>query len=459
MTKQELFDYIAGQEEFLNKVSDSVWDNPETCYSEKISSEIICKALEEQGFQVERDVADIPTAFTGTFGHGKPVIGFLGEFDALSGLSQVAGATEKIAVHPGGNGHGCGHNLLGTGCLAAAIGLKKYLEENGKEGTIIFYGCPAEEGGGGKTFMAREGCFDHLDAAIAWHPGDAYGSSAGSTLANCQIYFRYKGISSHAGISPHLGRSALDAVTLFNVGIQFLREHVLPSVRMHYAVTDTGGFSPNVVQPTAEVLVLLRAEDNATVADVRSRVEDIARGAALMTGTELEIDFVKATSNTVPNHVLGRDAVENLKLLKLPEFSKEDVEFYSKISATNKNGNPGHPIADTIPDFKPVEIVFPASSDVGDVSWIVPTVSLSAPTWPVGTAAHSWQAVAVGKSTPAHKATLMVGEAMAGVAVDLIEQPELLEQAKEELNRRLKGSKYECPIPKGVVPRALSMKK
>lgn len=151
---------------------------------------------------------------------------------------------------------------------------------------------------------------------------------------------------------------------------------------MHYAVTDTGGFSPNVVQPTAEVLVLLRAEDNATVADVRSRVEDIARGAALMTGTELEIDFVKATSNTVPNHVLGRDAVENLKLLKLPEFSKEDVEFYSKISATNKNGNPGHPIADTIPDFKPVEIVFPASSDVGDVSWIVPTVSLSAPTWP-----------------------------------------------------------------------------
>ena len=374
MTKQELFDYIAGQEEFLNKVSDSVWDNPETCYSEKISSEIICKALEEQGFQVERDVADIPTAFTGTFGHGKPVIGFLGEFDALSGLSQVAGATEKIAVHPGGNGHGCGHNLLGTGCLAAAIGLKKYLEENGKEGTIIFYGCPAEEGGGGKTFMAREGCFDILMLR-------SHGIREMHMEVPPEVHLRtVRSISSikesvlMLGISPHLGRSALDAVTLFNVGIQFLREHVLPSVRMHYAVTDTGGFSPNVVQPTAEVLVLLRAEDNATVADVRSRVEDIARGAALMTGTELEIDFVKATSNTVPNHVLGRDAVENLKLLKLPEFSKEDVEFYSKISATNKNGNPGHPIADTIPDFKPVEIVFPASSDVGDVSWIVPTV-------------------------------------------------------------------------------------
>ena len=228
---------------------------------------------------------------------------------------------------------------------------------------------------------------------------------------------------------------------------------------MHYAVTDTGGFSPNVVQPTAEVLALLRAPDNTILADVKSRVEDIARGAALMTGTELEIDFVKATSNVVPNHVLGADADENLRLLKLPEFSKEDIEFYSKLSATNKNGNPEHPIADTIQEFKPVESVFPASSDVGDVSWIVPTVSISAATWPVGTAAHSWQAVAVGKSTPAHKATLMAGEAMAGVAVDLIERPELLEKAKEELHRRLKGGKYECPIPKGVVPRALSMKK
>ena len=458
MTKQELFAYIAGQEDFLNKVSDSVWDNPETCYQEKVSSEIICQALKEQGFEVETGVAGIPTAFTGTFGHGKPVIGFLAEFDALSGLSQVAGATEKIAIHPGGNGHGCGHNLLGTGCLAAAIGLKKYLEETKSEGTVIFFGCPAEEGGSGKTFMAREGCFDTLDAAIAWHPGNGYGCSAGSTLANCQIAFRYKGISSHAGISPHLGRSALDAVTLFNVGIQFLREHVLPSVRMHYAVTDTGGFSPNVVQPTAEVLVLLRAEDNMTVSEVRSRVEDIARGAALMTGTELEIDFVKATSNTVPNHVLGKAGTENLKLLKLPEFSEEDIEFYSKLSATNKDGDPEHPIADTIPDFVPVETVFPVSSDVGDVSWIVPTVSFSAATWPVGTAAHSWQAVAVGKSDPAHKATLMAGEAMAGLAVDLIEKPELLKEAKEELNRRLKGNKYECPIPQGVVPRALSMK-
>ncbi|MCI7795511.1 MAG: amidohydrolase [Lachnospiraceae bacterium] len=459
MKKQEVFSYLASQQDFLNRVSDEIWDHPETCFEEAASAEILCKALEETGFTVERGVAGIATAFTGTYGHGKPVIGFLGEFDALSGLSQVAGSAEKCPLENGANGHGCGHNLLGVGCLAGAMGMKKYLEETGKEGTVIFYGCPAEEGGSGKAFMAREGCFDVLDAALAWHPGPNYGSSGGGMLANCQIYFRYKGVSSHAAMSPHLGRSALDAVTLFNVGIQFLREHVLPTVRMHYAVTDTGGFSPNVVQPTAEVLCLLRAPDNTILADVRARVEDIARGAALMTGTELEIDFVKACSNVVPNNVLGFVAVENLRELTLPKYSEEEMEFYSRISATNKGGNAEHPISETIPDFKPTDEVFPASSDVGDVSWVAPTVSVSAATWPVGTAAHSWQAVSVGKSSLAHNGMLLSGQAMAGVAIDLIEKPELLEKAKAEHNERLKGGKYECPIPKGVKPRIISNKK
>lgn len=459
MKKQEIFSYLAEQQEFVNQVSDAVWDHPETCFEENASAEILCKALEETGFKVERGVADIATAFTGTYGHGKPVIGFLGEFDALSGMSQVAGVTEKCPLEPGANGHGCGHNLLGAGCLAGAMGVKKYLEETGKEGTVIFYGCPAEEGGSGKAFMAREGCFDMLDAAIAWHPGCGYGSTGGGMLANCQIYFRYKGISSHAGIAPHLGRSALDAVTLLNVGIQFLREHVPTSVRMHYAVTDTGGYSPNVVQAGAEALYLLRAPDNALLKEVRDRVEDIARGAALMTGTELEIDFVKACSNVVPNNALGYAAVENLKLLDLPKYSEEEMEFYSKISASNKNGDAEHPVADTIPEYQPTNEVFPASSDVGDASWVAPTVTLSSATWPIGTPAHSWQAVSVGKSSMAHKGTLIAGQAMAGVAIDLIEKPELLEKAKEEHKARLKGVKYECPIPKGVKPRIISNKK
>lgn len=459
MKKQEVFSYLKERQGFLARISDAVWETPETCFEENASAETLCNALEEAGFQVEREVAGIATAFIGTYGKGKPVIGFLGEFDALSGLSQVAGEAQKIPLENGGNGHGCGHNLLGVGCLAGAMGMKKYLEETGKEGTVIFYGCPAEEGGSGKAFMAREGCFDVLDAALAWHPGCAYGASGGGMLANCQIYFRYKGVSSHAGISPHLGRSALDAVTLFNVGIQFLREHVLPTVRMHYAVTDPGGFSPNVVQPTAEVLCLLRAPDNEILADVRARAEDVARGAALMTGTELEIDFVKACSNVVPNDVLGYSAIENLRLLEMPVYSERDMEFYSKISATNKGGDPAHPVAESIPDYQPTNEVFPASSDVGDVSWVAPTVSISAPAWPVGTAAHSWQAVSVGKSTMAHNATLMAGQAMAGVAIDLIENPELLERAKAEHHKRLKGSSYQCPIPRGVKPRIISTKK
>lgn len=459
MNKQEIFSYLADQQDFLAKVSDSIWETPETCFEETVSAETLCKALEAAGFTVERGVAGIATAFTGTYGHGKPVIGFLGEFDALSGLSQKAGIAEKEALVPGGNGHGCGHNLLGTGCLAGAMGMKKYLEETGKEGTVIYFGCPAEEGGSGKAFMAREGCFDALDAAIAWHPSDKYNCSGGGMLANCQIYFRYKGVSSHAAMSPHLGRSALDAVTLFNVGIQFLREHVLPSVRMHYAVTDTGGFSPNVVQSTAEVLTLLRAPDNVILADVRARVEDIARGAALMTGTELEIDFVKACSNVVPNDALGYAAVENMRLLELPKYTEEEMEFFAKISATNKGGCPEHPVAEEITDYQPSDEVFPASSDVGDVSWVAPMVSIGTPTWPLGTPAHSWQAVAVGKSALAHKATLAAGQAMTGLAIDLIEKPKLLAKAKEEHNRRLKGRKYECPIPKGVKPRIISTKK
>ena len=459
MEKKEVFSYLDSRQAFFDAASDAIWDNPETCYTEHKSSEILIHALEESGFEVTRNVADIETAFTGRAGHGKPVIGFLAEFDALSGLSQVAGCTEKKAEVEGGNGHGCGHNLLGVGCLEAAVGLKKYLEETGKEGTVVFYGCPAEEGGSGKAFMARDGVFDELDVALAWHPGSDYYISSAGMLANCQLFFRFKGRSSHAGLSPWMGRSALDAVTLLNVGVQFLREHVPTTVRMHYAVTDTGGFSPNVVQANAEALYLLRAPDNTILADVRSRVEDIARGAALMTGTEVEIDFVKACSNVVPNDVLGRAAEKALKEVPKPVYSKEDLDFYSKISATCRNGNAEHPLNQTEADYVPTDKVFGASSDVGDVSWVAPTISVGTPTWPVGTDAHSWQAVSVGKSHIAHSETMVAGKAMTGLAIDLIENPELIEQAKEEHNRRLKGEKFVSPIPKGVKPRVIGPKK
>ena len=459
MTKQEIFDYIAGQAEFINKVSDDVWDNPETAFEEFVSADVLCRALEEAGFRVERNVADIKTAFSGTYGSGRPVIGFLGEFDALSGLSQQAGSTEKIPLAEGGNGHGCGHNLLGAGCLAAAIGMKKYLEETGKEGTVIFYGCPGEEGGSGKTFMAREGAFDCLDAAIAWHPGVGFGSAGVGLLANCQVYFRFKGISSHAAAAPEKGRSALDAAELMNIGVQFLREHVPSTVRMHYAITDTGGFSPNVVQPTAEVLYVLRAPDNVILADVYERVRRIAAGAAMMTDTKVEIDFVKACSNRVPNDTLGYVAVDNLRLLKPLAFTEEELAFYSELSRGIPGGNPDAPVNTVIPDYLKTDRVLGASSDVGDVSWIVPTALLETPTWPIACAAHSWQAVACGKSGIAHKSMIAAGQAMAGIAIDILDDPELLARANEEQKKRLNGEKYACPIPQGVRPRSISGRK
>ena len=458
MTKQEVFAYIANQEEFIDRVSDEVWDNPETAFEEYVSADVLCKALEDAGFRVERNVAGIKTAFTGTFGSGRPVIGFLGEFDALSGLSQIAGSVEKVPLVEGGNGHGCGHNLLGAGCLAAAIGLKKYLEESGREGTVIYYGCPGEEGGSGKTFMARDGAFDCLDAAIAWHPGTGFMSAGVGLLANCEVYFRFKGISAHAGAEPEKGRSALDAAELMNMGVQFLREHVPSTVRMHYAITNTGGYSPNVVQPNAELLYVLRAPDNVILADVYERVQRIAAGAALMTDTQVEVDFVKACSNRVPNDILGIAAIDNLRQLDCLEFSQEDLEYYSELSKGIPGGNPESPVNTAIPDYLKTNAVMGGSSDVGDVSWIVPTAVFEAPTWPVGTAAHSWEAVACGKSGIAHKSMIAAGQAMAGIAVDIIENPELLAKAKEEHAGRLNGSKYECPIPKGVCPRSISVK-
>ena len=458
MTKKEVFEYIAGQADFICRASDDVWDNPETAFEEFKSVDILCDALEKAGFKVERNVAGIQTAFTGTYGSGKPVIGFLGEFDALSGLSQKAGCTEKIPVREGGNGHGCGHNLLGAGCLAAAMGMKKYLEETGKEGTVIFYGCPAEEGGSGKTFMAREGIFDDLDAALAWHPGTAYASAGVNFLANCEVYFRFKGISSHAGVEPEKGRSALDALELMNMGVQFLREHVPATVRMHYAITNTGGYSPNVVQAEAEALYVLRAPDNMILADVYDRVKKIAAGAAMMTDTELEVDFVKACSNRVPNDTLGIGIIENLREIDLPEYTEEELKFYSELSKTIPDGKPDAPIQTFIMDYMNTHQSIGGSSDVSDVSWIAPTLIFEAPTWPVGCAAHSWQAVSCGKSGAAHKAMLAAGQAMAGLAVDLIEDPELLKKAQEEHIKNLKGNKYECPIPKGVKPRIISNK-
>ena len=477
---KKALDLIDAEKQNFCEISDKIWDNPETAFLETVSAGILIDALKAYGFEVTEKLAGIDTAFSGRFGSGKPVIGILGEYDALSGLSQVEGSAVKQPIVDGAPGHGCGHNLLGVGALAAAVGVKKYIEETGCSGTVIFYGCPGEEGGSGKAFMARDGVFDELDCAITWHPQEINSAAILSSLANYQVAYKFKGIAAHAASAPDQGRSALDAVELMNMGVQFLREHIVDSARIHYAITDAGGFSPNVVQPKAEVLYLIRAKDNTYLAELYQRVNKIAQGAALMTETELEIDFIKACSNFVCNDTLMSVMQQSLEENAPPTYTEEEVQFARDIQNSLENkANPylrqtgrysdpadrkfildqmDKPIFDFVWPFANVEGDLGGSTDVGDVSWICPTVQLMTATKPALVPGHSWQMTGVGKSSIAHKGMMYAAKIMADTAIRLIEDPEKIEAAKADLEAKLGGAKYECAIPKQVRPRAIAPK-
>lgn len=481
ITKQEALKAVDREKQLLCCASDAVWENPETAFQEFKSTEILCETLEKEGFKVEKNLAGIPTAFSGTYGKGRPVIGILGEFDALSGLSQIEASAEKKALIEGAPGHGCGHNLLGVGSIAAAVAVKEYLEKNNKEGTVVFFGCPGEEGGSGKGFMARDGVFNDLDCAISWHPGDKNAVSVGSSLANYQIFYRFYGTAAHAAGCPELGRSALDAVELMNTGVQYLREHVIQEARIHYAITNTGGYSPNVVQPFGEVLYLIRAPKTNQVQEIYERINDIAKGAALMTGTKMEIQFVKACSNLVDNTILEEVLQKNLYEIERESYTAEEIKFAKEIAETyggqkltledvlsryekSRKSEVEELITphlhDTLNDFivplMDVEKAMAGSTDVGDVSWVCPTAQITTVTVAAGTPGHSWQEVTQGKSSIAHKGMLYAGKVMAGAIIDLLESPETIEKAKEELTKRLGGGKYVPPIPKDVRPMAIN---
>ena len=471
--KQRALDSIEQQHLNLESLSDAIWDHPEVGYHESFAADALCSFLEENGFQVERGLAGIPTAFCGSYGSGAPVIGLLGEFDALPGMSQKAGCFEKSAVSDDQPGHGCGHNLLGVGSLAAALGLKTYLEA-GHPGTVKFFGCPAEEGGSGKGFMARAGVFQGLDAAFSWHPGDLNSVSTESTMANYQISYRFQGIASHAALSPELGRSALDALELMNVGVQFLREHVPVDTRIHYAITDTGGTAPGTVQSHAEVLYLLRAAQLLQVKALYERVNKIAQGAAMMTETTVEAKFIKACSNMVLNTELMKVMQRNLEEIPCDFFDEADMDFARKMAATfTYKDSYFEDVAAQIED--PVQreeilkdkdapihtVIIPllretqgfVSSDVGDVSWNCPVAQIGTSTMPAGTPMHSWQAVAAGKSPMAHKGMIYAAKVIAASAIDVLEDPEIIRRAKEEFVRRTGGRPYASPIPADVKPR------
>lgn len=467
---QKIIEIIEEKKDHFIRVSDQIWDFTETRFQETRSAELICQTLEAEGFSVEKGIADLPTAFVGSFGTGSPIVAILGEYDALSGLSQKCGATFHEPIETGGNGHGCGHNLLGTGALAAAIALKNMMEQQGLQGTVRYYGCPAEEGGSGKTFMARAGCFDDVDFALCWHPWTTNTILPGNSLANYQVYFKFKGKSAHAAVQPHLGRSALDAVELMNVGVNYLREHIISDARIHYAITNTGGFSPNVVQAEAEVLYLIRAPKTDQVKEIYERVCKIARGAALMTETEVEIVFDKACSNLVPNTTLNAKMAEVMNQIGAPIYNEEELLFAKQLHATlseadrkNELTNLPKEVAEILKDKAISDIINPysddladkplgGSTDVGDVSWLVPTAQIGTACWVLGTPAHTWQVVTIGATSIAHKGMLQAGKVLAGTALEVIKNPDLLEKCKLEQKERLGGDIYQCPIPKEVVP-------
>ena len=450
---------IDEKKEYLDSLMDSIWETPELAFSEHQSARTLKLALQSEEFSVEENLAGIGTAFSGRFGSGRPVIGILGEYDALSGLGQEAGV---VCATPNGsqNGHGCGHNLLGVGSLGAAIAVKNYLQSTNRPGTVIYFGCPGEEGGSGKAFMARDGVFDGLDAALCWHPECVTEVRTDGSLANMQILYKFDGKAAHAAAAPYEGRSALDAVELMNIGVNFLREHMIPVARIHYAITDAGGQSPNVVQPHAEVLYLIRAPRNDLVKELYERVNDIARGAALMTGTKEKHEFIKACSNLVLNETMQRDLQRIMTEITPPEPSEEAVAYARKLTEKGLRKNPlADPACPLHWNTRPYHEEFTmrfGSTDVGDVSWVCPTAQIRTATWAFGTPGHTWQVTAQGKTENAHEMARYAAKVLAAEAVELMTDPELLRRAKEEFRARVGENGYEAPIPKGIKPRAIT---
>ena len=326
--------YVDENAGIFTGVSDAVWDCAELSLKEFKSAKLYCDVLREHGFTVEENLAGIKTAFSGSYGSGRPVIGILGEFDALSGLSQEAGCAEKRPLVTGAPGHGCGHNMLGAGALGAAFAVKDYLEKSGRPGTVIFYGCPGEEGGAGKAFMAREGFWKGLDCALTWHPSDVNEVYSGTNNSCEQVLYKFHGVSAHAAGDPENGRSALDAVELMNTGAQYLREHMTSDCRVHYAITDAGGVSPNVVQSEASVLYMVRANKVRDSVKLLARLDKIAEGAALMTETSYDRVFIDGTAEVVPNYALEDLLYDCFTEVGLPEYTSEELDYAGKLRST-----------------------------------------------------------------------------------------------------------------------------
>jgi len=433
------------------EIAKYIWDNPELSLVEFKSSAKLQEYLAKNGFKVEKGVAGMPTAFVATWGSGKPVIGFLAEFDALPGLSQKEGLAKQEAIISGAPGHGCGHNVFGTSSATAAIATKVAMEKHGIKGTIKVFGTPAEETLVGKIFMARDGVLDGTDIVISWHPWFLNEAPYSSTLAMTSVKFEFTGKPSHAAVAPEAGRSALDGVELMNVGMNYMREHVIQEARIHYVITN-GGATPNVVPPKAEVWYFIRAPRRTQVDHIWNWMQDVAKGAALMTQTTVSNKILAATWEVLPNKVLSKVGTANIKMIGAPPFTPEDQKFGEEVVKSLGKEVKG-PAFDTTITEADLSKTFPdvpvmkGSMDEANISWMIPTMRFSAVTMAKGTPFHTWQVVCQSATPAAFKGGLTVSKWMAASALDCLTKPEIISDAQKELNQYLAETKYYHPIP------------
>jgi aminobenzoyl-glutamate utilization protein B len=472
--KQAMIKWLDENASRFTKISDDIWETPELAYKEFVASKLQADFLEAEGFSITWDIAGMNTAFIAEWGEDKPVLGFIGEYDALPGLSQKNQPTPEPIIE-GGSGQGCGHNLLGTAAVASALAIKRWLESNGTKGVVRYYGCPAEEDGAGKVYMARDGFYDDLDAAFNFHPGKLNTPSKGSCVGVNSIYYRFHGVTSHAGGSPHLGRSALDAVELMNVGVNYLREHVKDDVRIHYTITN-GGKAPNIVPDEAEVYYYIRAAQPDYLEEVTERVRKVGQGAAMMTETTFEEIFNVGCAPMLSNHYLADLHYEAMEFIGPIEFTEEEIKYAQTINdgfpSTNsenidwmiERGNPSDESIEELEKFRDAPIIgenFEAldenvvdtgSTDVGDLSLVTPVSLLETACFTTGSTGHSWGNVATCAMSIGHKGMMHAAKAMALAAVDVYSDPKHLIEIRKEFDKATGGKSYQCTLPEGFMP-------
>ena len=446
----DLMKWMDARGEHYGELSRKVWEFGEVGYKEAKSAALLKEDLRAAGFRIEENIGGIPTAFSATWGSGRPVIGILGEYDALPGLSQDA-TPEQKPREAGAPGHGCGHNLFGAGSAFAAAAVKELLVSKKREGTVRFYGCPAEEGGGGKIYMVRAGAFKDCDVVLAWHPAGENRASLQSNLANITAKFRYRGRAAHAAGSPEKGRSALDAVAIFTHAVDLLREHVPQATRMHYVITN-GGSAPNVVPDFAEVYLYSRHPDMDALDSIWARILKCAEAGALASETRLEVELVNSAYNLLPNDALTKLFDRHLRRVGGVVYTPDEQAFAESLRKSFPPGESGGALGSQARIGSIEEGVSFGSTDVGNVSWVVPTAQFRAATFVPGTPGHSWQAVACSGSSVGRKGMVVAAKVLALSAWELLTVPAEVEAARESFKKRSGGKEYRSRLPADQKP-------